>query len=103
GLGVLILELGGASRVGFQGGGLANADEQQRIFQAYVDDWNSVGGINGRKIVPVYARFDPLSNDSKQAACLALTEDAKVFAVLDPSGFSGAAVLCLTEAPHTPL
>ena len=103
-IGFLLLDLGGASRVGFGSGGLANAEQQRQIFDAYVAEWNDRGGINGRRIVPVYAAFDPLSNDSKHAACLALTEDTPTFAVVDGSGgFYGASVLCFTEAHKTPL
>ena len=41
------------------------------------------GGINGRKLVLVTAKYSPIGNDEQLAACTKLTQDDKVFAVLD--------------------
>src|SRR5215470_7051099 len=46
----------------------------------YEKSFNAV--INDRKIVPVYAPIDPVGTDPAQAACVKLTEDDKVFAVV---------------------
>src|SRR5438132_13925860 len=35
---------------------------QQQIYQAYIDDINATGGINGRKIVPVFKMYCPLTS-----------------------------------------
>ena len=34
--------------------------EQKQIYQIYIDNINAHGGINGRKIVPVYKYYSPL-------------------------------------------
>lgn len=97
-IGVLLLDLGGASAVGFGAPGLPSPEGQRRIWEGYLAEWNAGGGINGRKIEAVYRNFDPLSAASRQAACLALTEDGKAFAVFDPTGgFNGGDILCFTE------
>ncbi|MDQ1462394.1 MAG: hypothetical protein QOI08_3878, partial [Actinomycetota bacterium] len=33
--------------------------DQQRAFQVYFDDINAKGGINGRKVVPVFKSYCP--------------------------------------------
>src|SRR5665213_703593 len=37
---------------------------QQQVYQAYIDDINAKGGINGRKIVPDFKTYCPLSSSS---------------------------------------
>lgn len=101
-IGVLLLDLGGASAVGFGAPGLPSPEGQRRIWEGHIAEWNEAGGINGRRIVPVFRAFDPLSASSRKAACLALTEDAKTFAVFDPtSGYNGGDILCFTEQHRT--
>jgi ABC-type branched-subunit amino acid transport system substrate-binding protein len=53
------------------------------IIKALVDDVNSTGGINGRKLQLVTAKYSPIGNTEQLSACSKLTEDAKVFAVLN--------------------
>jgi ABC-type branched-subunit amino acid transport system substrate-binding protein len=64
--------------------------EQQRAFQVYVDDINAKGGINGRKIVPVFKTYCPLDLATELTACTSLTDDSQVFAAIgtfyDPNG-----------------
>ena len=43
---------------------------------------NAKGGINGRKIVPVFEPIDPIGTTPAATACTALTEDDKVFAAI---------------------
>lgn len=99
-VGMLILDVG---PVGKAGAAVAIDPEQQRAaWQSYVDEANAKGGINGRKIEPFYATYDVLSDDSARAACVKLTEDGKVFAVL--GGFSKpASALCVLEEHRTPM
>src|SRR5262249_5372058 len=66
-----------------------------------INDLNSKGGINGRKIVPVYAPVNPIGTDPAQAACVKLTEDEKVFAVV--GFFLNDAPLCYLEQHDTPV
>jgi ABC-type branched-subunit amino acid transport system substrate-binding protein len=56
--------------------------DYETSFKTVIDDINANGGVNGRKIVPVFAPVNPVGTDPAQAACLKLTEDQKVFAVV---------------------
>ncbi|HEY5875113.1 MAG TPA: hypothetical protein VIT64_07430 [Ilumatobacteraceae bacterium] len=62
---------------------------------------NDNGGILGRAIDPVFVYVDPLSETGYQEACVQLTQDEEVFAVL---GFLRPAegALCYTETGDTP-
>jgi ABC-type branched-subunit amino acid transport system substrate-binding protein len=75
--------------------------DYQKAFQTVIDDVNAKGGVNGRKIVPVYAAIDPIGTDPAQEACVKLTEDDKVFAVIGQ--FQGDAPLCYVEQHKTPI
>ena len=101
-VGFLLLDLGGAAKFGFQFPGVDPA-QQQKAFQAYVDDINHRGGIAGRMIEPFYRTFDVLSQDDQRAACLQMARDNKVFMVIAQSGFRDAAMLCVTQENATPL
>jgi len=72
-----------------------------KAYQTVIDDLNANGGVNGRKIVPVYAGIDPIGTDPAQQACVKLTEDDKVFAVIGQ--FQGDAPLCYVEQHKTPV
>lgn len=63
--------------------------DQELAFQAQVDAANEAGGINGRQIEVVYGPYSPLGTESAEAACLELTQDEEVFAVV--GGFLGPA------------
>jgi ABC-type branched-subunit amino acid transport system substrate-binding protein len=70
-------------------------------YTAVINDINANGGINGRKIVPVFAPVNPSLASASAAACTKLTEDEKVFAVIgyfrldDP--------LCYVHTHDTPI
>jgi hypothetical protein len=73
--------------------------DQQKIFQAFVDDLNKNGGVaSGKKIEPVYVVYAPLGTDPPLKACTKLTEDENVFATVgvlyEPTG---AAQICFTK------
>jgi ABC-type branched-subunit amino acid transport system substrate-binding protein len=53
-----------------------------RMARALVDDVNAKGGINGRKLELVTAKYSVIDPADQLAACAKLTEDDKVFAVL---------------------
>jgi ABC-type branched-subunit amino acid transport system substrate-binding protein len=101
-VGILLLNIGNISAVGFGGGPGLSPAEQQTVWDAYINDTNKAGGINGRPIKPTYQTYDPLSDDDMRSACLALTEDAKSFVVVDAGGFIGPPVLCVSEEHKTP-
>lgn len=99
-LGFLLIDVGSLGDIGIAAPG-SSPENQQRWIQVMVDDINKRGGVNGRAIEPVYRRFDVLSEDHQRAACLALTEDAQVFAAagalrVPPS-------MCFTKEHATPV
>ena len=71
----------------------------EQIAKVLVDDINARGGINGRKLVLVTAKYSPIGNEEQLAACTKLTQDDKVFAVLD--GLLGDNNLCITQQHST--
>ncbi len=72
--------------------------EQKQIYGLYIDDINAHGGINGRKIVPVYKTYSPLGSAGILALCTSLTQDDKVFAVVGTFvDFSGDAQQCIAK------
>ena len=78
--------------------------DQDKNYQAYIDEVNDQGGINGRKIVPVFHSFCPIGNAEALSLCTQFTEDDKVFAVLGNFvDFSGDAQTCLAKQHHTVL
>jgi ABC-type branched-subunit amino acid transport system substrate-binding protein len=77
---------------------------QEQAYNAFIDDINGHGGINGRKVVPVYKTVCPVPFDVAISACTSFTDDDRVFAVIgsmyDPAGD---ARLCITKQHHTVL
>jgi hypothetical protein len=77
---------------------------QPQAYNAYINDINQKGGINGRKIRPVYKFICPLQPAGAVSACTSLTDDSKVFAVIgsmyDPTGD---AQLCIAKQHKTVL
>jgi ABC-type branched-subunit amino acid transport system substrate-binding protein len=71
-------------------------------WKAFVDDANKRGGILGRTITPVFKEYDGLSLDAQRAACVYLTEQEKVFAIVNSGGFYGDPILCVTQQHKTP-
>jgi ABC-type branched-subunit amino acid transport system substrate-binding protein len=78
-----------------------NHGDYEKAYQAVIDDLNKQGGINGRKVVPVFAKINPLGNVPAQEACVKLTEDEKVFAAM--SFFNADAPLCFVASHDTPI
>ena len=68
--------------------------DQELVIQALVDDINNRGGINGRRVEVVMDKYSPIGTTEAEAACLRLTEDNEVFAVL--FGFLGPAEVANT-------
>jgi hypothetical protein len=69
------------------------------MMKSIVDDVNAHGGINGRKLELFLAKYSPVTNTEQIAACTTLTEDDKVFAVLN--GLQGDSNLCITQQHST--
>ncbi|MCY3889636.1 MAG: ABC transporter substrate-binding protein [bacterium] len=76
--------------------------DQELVIQALVDDINNRGGINGRQVEVVMDKYNPIGATEAEAACLRLTEDNEVFAVL--FGFLGPAEVantCIMDTQET--
>jgi hypothetical protein len=70
-------------------------------YGALIKGINNSGGINGRKIKPVYVAVNPIGSDSATATCAQLTEDDQVFAVI---GFlQNNDSVWYTNLHHTPI
>jgi hypothetical protein len=91
-----------ASNFGFEGDTEFGA--QKAAIHTYVNAINDAGGINGRKIIPIIANFDPTSETSMRALCKQWTEGSPpVFAVLDGIGdWTGDNQLCVAQEGRTP-
>jgi ABC-type branched-subunit amino acid transport system substrate-binding protein len=98
-LGVLIPS-DNSSKAGGSFGGVLGDPKLQ--WSAYINEVNSKGGILGRKISPVFREYDGLDLDAQRAACVYLTEQAKVFAIVNSGGFYGDPILCVTQQHKTP-
>jgi hypothetical protein len=62
-----------------------NVVDPKLVFQTLVDDQNSKGGVDGRKITPVFQVLDATGGPiptQEQAMCTGLTQDNQVFAAL---------------------
>jgi ABC-type branched-subunit amino acid transport system substrate-binding protein len=73
----------------------------QVAYTALFNQINAKGGINGRKISPVFAAVDPLGTSGAATACTQLTEDDKVFAVL--GFFQQVDTACYLDTHSTPI
>lgn len=75
--------------------------DNEAQYQEAIDTVNENGGVLGRMIEPIYVFVDPLSETGYQEACVQLTEDEQVFAVI---GFvrPADAALCYTGTGDTP-
>ena len=56
--------------------------DTNKIFEALADDINTKGGINGRDLDVAVVGYNLLDQANTEAACVKMTEDLKVFAVL---------------------
>ena len=70
-------------------------------YQALIDDINANGGINGRTVEATIIGVNPVGTDSSDAACVQLTEDEDVFAVM--GFFNGDAPNCVVGTHATAL
>ncbi len=77
--------------------------DTEAISRVFVDYINQNGGINGRKIVPVYKEYPPIPGGKPDplSLCTSWSEDDKVFAVLGVFiDFTGQGQLCLSKEHH---
>ena len=83
--------------------GIINVDpgNYQVAYTTLINQLNAKGGINGRKIVPVFAAVDPVGTAGAATACTQLTEDDKVFSVM--GFFQQVDTACYVQTHDTPL
>jgi ABC-type branched-subunit amino acid transport system substrate-binding protein len=75
--------------------------DYEKTYRAVIDDLNKHGGVDGRKLVPVFAKINPIGTAPAQEACLKLTEDEHMFAVIGFFYFD--APLCYVAQHDTPI
>ena len=85
-IGVSMLDFGALVSSGLSAQGWG---DQQLVWETFIADLNSKGGINGRMVEAVYDFYNPVIMAEAETACLRLTGDQDVFAVL--GGFLGPA------------
>ena len=90
-IGVSYLDIEALVDLGFSP---ATWGDQELVIQALTDDINERGGINGRQVEVIMDKYSPIGITEAEAACLRLTEDNEVFAVL--FGFLGPAEVANT-------
>ena len=76
--------------------------DQDLVIRALAEDINNRGGINGRMVEVVIDKYNPIRVTEAEAACLRVTEDNEVFAVL--FGFRGPAEVanvCIVDQQET--
>ncbi len=98
-IGVTYLDIDQLVELGFSP---ATWGDQEKVIQALVDDINNRGGINGRQVEVIMDKYNPIGATEAEAACLRVTEDNEVFAVL--FGFLGPAEVantCIVDQQET--
>lgn len=98
-VGFLIANTNNLAAAGFNVG---LAGDQTKIINAWVNEYNAHGGINGRNLVADIASFDVLDVNDMEAQCKKLTVDDKVFAVITTGGYDSVAQLCVAQQNKTP-
>ena len=99
-VGALLLDVATVGRLGVAVA--TNPAQQQAAFQAFANDINDRGGINGRKLEMHYEAFDVTDSNAQIAACRKLTQEKKVFVVM--AGFNTVIPnLCIYKENQTPL
>ena len=73
------------------------------MFQVFTDQINACGGIRGRKVVLQNEEYDPTNPASRDAACIAATEDDKAFVVVNANTLTGTGPYCVAGDHETPL
>lgn len=98
-IGVLIPNLNELAQAGFRVG---VPGDHRKIAEAWAKDVNDRGGIFGRKIKFVYDVFSVFDVDDMTRACKKMTEDEKVFSVINLGGYDSVAQLCIAKEHKTP-
>jgi ABC-type branched-subunit amino acid transport system substrate-binding protein len=78
-----------------------NHGDYEKSYRAVIDDLNKHGGVNGRKLVPLIEKINPIGTAPAQEACLKQTEDDHAFAAI--GFFNSDAPMCYVEKHDTPV
>jgi len=79
-------------------------ENQDQIYNDFIDYINAHGGVAGRHIVADYQSYCPIQNAQALSLCTQFTEDAHVFAVMgDFIDFSGDSQTCIAKDHNTVL
>ena len=73
------------------------------MFQVFTDQINACGGIRGKKVVLQNEEYNPTNPASRDAACIAATEDDKAFVVVNSNTLTGTGPICVAGDHKTPL
>ena len=73
------------------------------MFQVFTDQINACGGIRGHKVVLENEEYDPTNPASRDAACIAATEDDNAFVVVNANTLTGTGPICVAGDHKTPL
>jgi ABC-type branched-subunit amino acid transport system substrate-binding protein len=73
------------------------------MFQVFTDLINECGGIRGRMVELQNEEYDPTNPASRDAACIAATEDDKAFVVVNANTLTGTGPFCVAGDHETPL
>lgn len=99
-VGALVLDIATVGRLGVAVA--IDPEQQMAAYQAFADEINARGGINGRKLEMHYRAYDVTDRNDQIAGCRELTQAKKVFAVL--GGFNTVDPnVCVVEENKTPL
>lgn len=99
-IGFVVANLGGLDQAGY---GLGLRTDIAQVIDAYVDEVNENGGINGRRVVAETRKVDPLSQSDQIAGCRYLLQDRRVFGVVETQVYIFAATQrCFTLDGQTP-
>ena len=79
--------------------GAGACDHLQALERARLVERHPVSLVG---LIRLTALVDPLSSSSQEAACIQMTEDEKVFAVLDSASTLGSQELCYGAQHHVP-
>lgn len=99
-LGFLLAKIGGLDASGFA---LNLRGDIAQVIDAYVAYQNKHGGIDGRPIVAVQRPTDPIDQSDQQQACTQMSQDDKVFGVIDTAAIIFAqSQKCFIQDTKTP-
>jgi hypothetical protein len=99
-IGVAAIDLGALRALGPS----FDIGDRRKQFHALLEGWrrSKAVPVHGRQVEFVFRDYGVLSEPDKRAACIALVEDEKVFAVVADASF-GSGVDCVANEKRTPL